>query len=464
MKNIRSNFVKESLLDYANLAQTLKENTELTVRDLLSETVRNTYNQILTEEDEDEYEVEEVEDTDSEPKEEAEEESMKKLEDNETPNNEESEVEPQFDEEESEEASDENDEWAEFNKYKVEGSDDEYDFSGAKDEDVVKVYKLLKDADQVLVNVDKNNNKVELTDNETGAEYLIDLGSNSDADIDAESELEFDNENMNESITYYEVALNEFNSNVGYTDDYQKKDAMTTPSMEEPGKNVNDLDKGLPKGKAKPWAGPTKGKGKPFTEEEEVKTEALQEEEEMMDEGTNVGGFVQQNSTSKSHIPNSNGRKARNSSVNGSKTKGTAEPRYTNATNENKKMMAKVEKILKENEELKKAIINFRNELQEASVVNVSLGQIVKLMMENSTTKEEKQNIIKRFDKNVKTVAEAKELFNVINEELKNKKTMTISEEKQFTANSTQQINETKIYKSDDMLKTLDLMSRMKKY
>ena len=69
MKNngkIRSNFVKESLLEYNNLANTLKENTESAVRDLLKETVLEQYAKILTEdEDEDNYDVEEVDDTDS---------------------------------------------------------------------------------------------------------------------------------------------------------------------------------------------------------------------------------------------------------------------------------------------------------------------------------------------------------------------------------------------------------------
>ena len=44
---IRSNFVKESLLDYNNLANTLKENTEGAVRDLLKETVLEQYAKIL---------------------------------------------------------------------------------------------------------------------------------------------------------------------------------------------------------------------------------------------------------------------------------------------------------------------------------------------------------------------------------------------------------------------------------
>ena len=455
MKKIRSNFVKESLMDYANLANTLKENTEHTVKELLSETVRDTYNQILKEEDDaeddDEYEVEEVEDTkDSEPEDDAQENSL------------DMDTDPIEDESEADDVEDDEDDsedegWEEMESYKVEGSDNEYDFSDAKDEDVVKVYKLLKNNDQVLVTVDKNNNKVELSDNETGAEYLIDLDSNSDEDMDTEIELELNNDSMNESFTY-EIALNEYNSNTGYDPHHgQNKTAMTTGSMKEPGKNVNDWHKGLPKGNSQPWAGPVKGKGKPFTEGDEMF------EDDMMDEGTNVGGFVQQNTTPKSHVPNSDGREARNSSKGGKNVKGTQNPRHGSSVNESR-MMAKVDKILSENNELKKAIMNFKKELQEAAVVNVSLGQIVKLMMENTTTKDEKVNIIKRFDKHVKTVNEAKKLFNIINEELKNKKTVTISEEKQFTANSTQQINETKIYKSDDMLKTLDLMSRMNKY
>ena len=71
MKNnkIRSNVVKESLLDYNNLANTLKENTTAAVKDLLSEAVRDTYSKILTEDEDDDdkdYDVEEVNDTDSE--------------------------------------------------------------------------------------------------------------------------------------------------------------------------------------------------------------------------------------------------------------------------------------------------------------------------------------------------------------------------------------------------------------
>lgn len=463
MKEIRSNFVKESLLDYESLANTLKENTSQAVRDLLSETVRETYNQILSEEDENDYEIEdEVDDTttdatnDVEETEDAEEATTETApEDNESV---ETEIGSESDEtEEPIEGETEDEGWAEFEKYKV--SDDEYDFSEANDDEIVKVYKLLKDEDQVHVNVDKDTNKVEIKDNETGAEYLLDLssfgGSKSEQenDIDfgdeANSELEMENENMNES-RLFEIVLNEYDSHVGYTDNYQKKDVMTNPGTKEPGKKVNDWDAGVPKSGKKPWAG--KGSTKPFTEEDAP--------EETMEEATNVGGFVQQNSTSKSHVPNSNGRKARNMSKGGSKVSGTADPRYSSATNENK-MMAKVEKILKENEQLKAALNKFKTVLEEAAVTNVNLGQIIKLISENSTTKEEKQEIIARFGKEAKTVEQSKNLYESISRDLKKNNTMSINEDKQFTTNSSKMINETQIYQSQDLMESLDLMHRL---
>ena len=470
MKEIRSNFVKESLLDYETLANSLKENTSNAVRDLLNEAVRETYNQILNEEegDEDEYEVEEVDDTTSEKSNEAEKETEADAdveadvdaegeeggegEEVETVEDDTEEVSDDKDTSSADES--ESDEWAEFDKYKL--SDDEYDFSQADDDEIVKVYKLLKDDDQVLVNVDNDTKKVELKDNETGAEYLIDLSSFDNSDDldfggDADGDLNFEDNNMNES-RIFEIVLNEYDSHVGYTDNYQKKDAMTTPSTEEPGKNVNDWDAGVPKGKSKPWAG--KGDSKPF----EKKVNEEEDEEAVVDEATNVGGFVQQNSTSKSHVPNSNGRKARNSSVGGAKTKGTAEPRYS--TNESK-MMHKVEKILKENEELKSALGKFKSVLQEAAVTNVNLGQIIKLISENSTTKDEKKEIISRFGTEAKTIEQSKSLYESISRELKKNNKMSIDEDKQFTANGSKMINETQIYQSKDLLDSLDLMHRL---
>ena len=197
MKNngkIRSNFVKESLLEYNKLANALKENTESAVRGILQEAVRDQYAKILAE-DED-YDVEEVDDTDSENTNEDDVavddavEGMESDDDAAVSDDEEAAVEEPVDgtdddatEEVTDEVSVEDDgnEWSDFDKYKV--SDGEYDFSSAEDDEIVKVYKLLKDDDQVVVT--KDDDKVSIKDNETGAEYLIDMSGNDEAAVEA---------------------------------------------------------------------------------------------------------------------------------------------------------------------------------------------------------------------------------------------------------------------------------------
>lgn len=501
MKNngkIRSNFVKESLLEYNNLANTLKENTESAVRDLLKETVLEQYAKILTEdEDEDKYDVEEVDDTDS----------VNASEDDDATED----VADGMDSEDAEDGDgledaeaddvdadaagtediavdgvteDDGDGWSEFDKYKV--SDDEYDFSNAEDDEIVKVYKLLKDDDQVVVT--KTDDKVNIKDNETGAEYLIDLGGEDetadagigefDTEVDDFGEDDFENqedEDMNES-RIFEIALNEYDSNVGYTDNYQNKDVMTNPGMSEPGKNVNDWDKGVPKDSKKPWSGKKgdKSENQPFTaekgrtvEEEEAidnaATEAIQELKTRQEHTANVG------STSRTDGDNGNRRRKGRSfhtAQNGQET-GTGDNPYSNNSPKDVNVNVKVEgfirkanKIFNENRQLKSALMQFKNTLEEAAVTNVNLGNIIKLVMENSTTKDEKKEIIARFGNEAKTVEASNTLFESISRDLKKKSKMNIDESKEYAVNENK-INETQIYRSNDILNSLDLMHRI---
>ena len=503
-KNIRSKVVKESLLDYNTLANSLKENSQSAIKSLLGEAVRDTYAKLLSEDDDKDYEEEEVEDTSSDIANDAESSDLSTdvVDDADT-----SMSEPTDDgKDESDDAAEgndgassdeptdgegdgEGDEWAEFDKYKV--SDDEYDFSNAEDDEIVKVYKLMKNDDQILVHKEDNGN-VSIQDNETGAEYLIDFGEDSASqeiegaekigedegadDFGGEDDFENnDYDDMNESTErMFELVL-EYNSNVGYTDNYQKKDVMTTPGMSEPGHNVNDWDAGVPKGKEKPWSGYPSKKNKadkPFNDSKGKQVEEAVEEcgdasvEEPMEEATNVGGFVQQNSTSKSHVPNSNGRSARSMSKGGKRTKGTATPRYSgNADGEavSESFAKKAEKVLRENKELKGALETIMTSLKEAAVVNHNLGMIIKLIQENTTSQDEKNEIIKRFTKEAKTVEQSKNLYEAISRDLKKANKMSITEDKSLTVEGSKQINETTIYKSEDVMASLDLMHRMMK-
>lgn len=486
-KNIRSNFVKESLLDYDSLSKTLQENTTNIVRDLLNESVKATYKQILSEseEDEDEYEEEEVEDTESkdanegkksskgseneafedEPEEGAEfggEEPVEGEAEEEIPAEE-----PAEGEEMPEEGAD-GEEWSDFEQYKV--NDDEYDFSNAKDEDIVKVYKLLKDDDQVMVNVDNETNKVEIKDNQTGAEYIIDLGGDEEPleeeePLDAnEGDLDYTQQNNMEESRIYEVALNEFDSHVGYTDDYQHDDVLTNDGMKETG-NGNDWDAGVPRGTEKRWAGKKKAEA-PFNGQSGKKVEESLEFEtdDMTDEPMEESNLSQSrwNDTHAAHnrVPAANKDGYRRKGMQKT-SKGTSYRENGGEGIEESKMITRVNKIMKENKALKSALSQFRTTLEEAAVTNYNLGQIVKLFSENSTTMDEKKEIISRFGKEATTLAESKKLYNAINGELQKKGKMNINEDRQFTANGSKLINETKIYQSNDVLNSLDLMSRI---
>jgi hypothetical protein len=243
-----------------------------------------------------------------------------------------------------------------------------------------------------------------------------------------------------------------FEVDLGYTDNYQDKDPIAGLSNSEPSKGGKSWHKGVPTGTEKPWTGETKSKGEPF--EKTISEEEMPEigdVEEPMEEGTNVGGAVQQRSNSKSHIP-------ANRKEHGPKNKRhvSTEANYEELVSENKKLKT-------ENKELKEAIISVRKYLSEAYVTNANLGKITKLFLENTTSQSEKIEIVNRFSNEAKTIEQSKALYESIKRELNKPVTTQMPmNESMSTANGSTILNENKVYKSDDLLKTIDLMNRMK--
>lgn len=492
---IRDKEVSKTLLDYDALAQSLRENTNSAVKSILDEAVRETYAKLLTEDSDKDYEESEVEDTDSDVKEDAttddavedvpadDGEGMQQPEDTEDPTVEpEAETEPQEDAMEAEpqaedgENAGEGDEWADFDKYKM--SDGEYDFTNAEDEDIVKVYKLMKNDDQVFVNK-MDDGKVNVQDNETGAEYLIDLGGNQPqeaeaegGDFGAEPGFENTNDDMNESTEKLFELVMEYNSNVGYTDNYQKKDVMTNPGMSEPGKNVNDWDAGVPKGTEKPWSGYPSKKNKadkPFNDAKGKQVEEAANEEEIEDGAvnelkTNAEHSANVGSTSRTDGPNNpRRRKARNfHTAQGGQETGTGDNAYAPG-NTNEALVKKINQALKENKELKGTLTSVMKSLKEAALTNHNLAQIIKLISENTTSYDEKKEIIDRFMNEAKTIDESKQLYKTITNDLQKAHKMNVTESQTLSTEGSKKINETPIYKSPDVLESLDLMHRMMK-
>ena len=239
-----------------------------------------------------------------------------------------------------------------------------------------------------------------------------------------------------------------FEVDLGYTDNYQDKDPIAGLSNNEPSKSGKSWHKGVPTNTAKPWAGETKSKGEPF--EKTVNEEEMPVDEEPVEEATNVGGAVQQRTTPKSNIPA------------GRKNYGPMSKKHVSSAAKYEEMVAENKKLKAENKVLKEALLSLKGNLSEAYVTNVNLGKITKLFLENTTTQAEKVDIVERFSKEAKTVEQSNTLYESIKRELNKNATSKVNiNESMNVANNT--INES-VYKSSEVIKSIDLMNRMKNY
>jgi len=129
-------------------------------------------------------------------------------------------------------------------------------------------------------------------------------------------------------------------------------------------------------------------------------------------------------------------------------------------------MNEEVETLKKQNSEYKKALILFKEKLNEVAVFNANLAYATRLFTEHSTTKQEKLNILKRFD-TVSSMNESKGLFNTIKSELGTKKTVTESVVDKIsntpsTSSSQEVLSESKAYEAPQFKRMRDLMSKIK--
>ena len=483
-KNKKS--VSETLLEMDKLTKAIKEESKETISQLLSEAVRGAINEAIGDEDEDDYEIEDdaTEETDFDTEEPAMNDDMGGQDA----------VEPTDD-----------DEWGEFDDFKV--GEDTYDLSGEEgDEHVAKVYKLLKDGDDIVIKQD--GDMISLEDKETGAEYVIKTGcedavaeqtgveENFDAeesfdnDFDSEEgeddyEFEFDDEdesddefnaeteetaeddefeteepeednNDEEDETMKEGKEMVFEIDLGYTDSYQDKDPIKGLSNNEPSKSGKSWHKGVPTGTNKPWAGNTDGKGEPFEkkvaccEGEDLNVEMPVDEmtDAPLDEATNVT------------LPNRR-KKVKSHSM---QQKDYPKVAHHDSKNADYKALEETcKKLQKENKELKAIIPQIKKAMNESVIVNYKLGRIVKLFSENTTTKKEKIDIINRFNEEAKTINETKALYESVKRELNNGvKATPMMENKISVANKTS-LNETTVYQSNDVREMIDLMNRMER-
>jgi len=125
-----------------------------------------------------------------------------------------------------------------------------------------------------------------------------------------------------------------------------------------------------------------------------------------------------------------------------------------------------VEKLKKQNGEYKKALVLFKEKLNEVAVFNANLAYSTRLFTEHSTTKQEKLNILKRFD-GINNMNESKALFNTIKNELDRKSPITETVANKIsntptTSSSKEMLAESKAYENPQFKRMKDLMSKIK--
>jgi hypothetical protein len=134
----------------------------------------------------------------------------------------------------------------------------------------------------------------------------------------------------------------------------------------------------------------------------------------------------------------------------------------------NESVEKELQTLREKNEEYKKALDFFRSKLNEVAVFNSNLAYSTRLFTEHSTTKQEKINILRRFD-NVQTIKESKNLYKTIKEELDgDSSTESINESVQRNVVKTPQngsstnLIESKTYENPQFLRMKDLMTKIK--
>ena len=514
MSKKNKNITSEALLEMNSLKEAIKEESKNTLRTMLGEAVKDVLRESIEDEEEDDYEVveestedkENNKDTDSkksgEVDEDIDDEQMSQTQ-NTMPQDNAEQAQVADTQEAPIEGEGENaqDDWSNYSQYQT-GDENTYDLTGEEDyNQIVKVYKLMQDSDQVVIRQDGNT--IQLTDDGTGAEYVIDLGSDNeesqgeememsesiikendddiagfpDEEDEDNDEFEFDftddedeeeprfNESKKAKKVMKENKQLVFEVDLGYTDNYQSKDPIQGLSNTEPSKTGKSWEKGVPTGTEKPWAGKTKDKGEPF---EKTVNEgdidecgaACENNEDIVDESTTNSIRGQRDMGTKKHI-------SANRKEYGPKVKHhiSSEGDYNEVVESYKKEIAKLKKIneayKKENSKLKTAAKDLAKNIQESYVVNTNLAKITRLFTENTVSQKEKVDIVNRFATEAKTVEQSQALYESINKQLtKNNKNLTLENTGAMkTVEPNKQLNEVK--KSKGLMETLDLIKRM---
>ena len=372
------------------------------------------------------------------------------------------------------------------------------DLTLASDAEVLKVFKAMGDEDGIIIQQD--DNEIDLTDTNTNTEYLIKLEQSKKSKTMREEEsmkdeevVEMDmdemdmdettdNEEMDEVV--YEIELDEDFDESGVMGvdapeseeaelEYDKDLGETHDSMEmEERQSYGDRRherEGMRKhyGEKPDALHRLSGADQGYDDREDESLGMLHREDD------DIEGEIEETSRLKAG-PNSSFSRMAGQKVWGKQKNESRRPRKANLGESRIRksynlLKEEVDSLKSKNVEYKKALVTFKDKLNEVGVFNSNLAYVTRVFTEHSTTKQEKINILKRFD-NVKTLKESKGLYKVIRQEFSqevkaNTKTISEAVERKITKSSTSgsggKLLESKVYENPQFSRMKDLMSKL---
>jgi hypothetical protein len=488
--------VEEALLQMKNLEQVVAENAKgilaSTMKQEISELVKESLKE--AEHAEEMEEQEDILDLDMDSEESDEEDDEMEM------DSDEDEMEMEFDSEEEDELP--------------------IDLTGASDEEILKVFKAMSDEDGIIVKQD--DNQVHIEDEDADVEYIIqmegeeeedsmseEMDEQMDMNVDVEedeiSDEELDamiadifnesehSEEMDEEMdeVVYEIEMDE--------EEDEDSDDMTESKMTiKPVMGHTKAAKLTTKAETKEGAiepkGSAKGVGmnlKPkkfeFTEEEmeEAKKKKQgyndrEDEKEAMKHGKIAGKDLKTTKARRDDAQFETRKKGEHKEAARTYGMGSKEGRglrkgITNNRNyvygdngvKVESINNEVQRLREKNDEYRKALNVFREKLNEVAVFNSNLAYATRLFTEHTTTKQEKINILRRFD-DVESLKESKSLYNSIKNELNNTTQNVVTEsvgkiDKSPASGSAQNLIESKTYENPQFMRMKDIMQKINK-
>ena len=307
------------------------------------------------------------------------------------------------------------------------------DLTGASDEEIMKVFKAMGEEDGIIISQD--GDEVTLKDDEADVEYKIQMESEEDMGFEDEEEeivyeIEVEDEDEDEDEEGYEEEEMAEGYNDYIDDSLGARNGKKKQSFETRRKESEGMEKAMGNGK---YSG----------------DKSMDE----MEDGEATEGMV------RSHAAGQKGSSQ--------KSKGLPKPKsIPNRARYNESTEKEIQQLREKNEEYRKALNIFKEKLNEVAVFNSNLAYATRLFTENTTTKQEKINILRRFD-SVETLKESKGLYKTFKEEFEGKSANTISESmsekvsKSPSKGSSSNLIESKTYENPQFMRMKDLMSKI---